>query len=219
MKTSCLDHIVIGAATLDEGVAYVRSKLGVMIPPGGNHTKMATHNCVMSLGHDVYLEVIAVDPNANAPLRPRWFGLDDPYVKARLQRQPALLTWLVNCANIESVVAQNSFPFGAVTSMCRGDLEWSITLPADGGLPAAGMLPTLLQWRTDDHPARRMADTGCTLQRLQLYHPHIEWIESILAGVGALDCIERNSIAANATPYLVAHIMTPSGVRQFFSHH
>jgi hypothetical protein len=219
MESSHLDHIVIGAATLDEGVAYVRSTLGVTIPPGGKHTKMATHNCVTSLGHDVYLEVIAVDPNAEAPLRPRWYGLDDPFVIARLQRQPALLTWVVNSTDIESVVAQNSFPFGAITPMCRGDLEWSITIPADGGLPSAGMLPTLLQWRTDDHPASLMADTGCTLQRLELYHPQIEWIESILVGVGAIDCIERNSLVANATPYLVAHIMTPSGIRQLFSHH
>ncbi len=218
MKSSHLDHIVIGAATLDEGVEYVRSTLGVTIPPGGKHTKMATHNCVMSLGHDVYLEVIAVDPNAEAPLRPRWYGLDDPFVVARLKRQPALLTWVVNSADIVSVVAQNCFPFGAVPPLCRGDLEWSITIPADGGLPADGMLPTLLQWRTDDHPARLMADAGCTLQRLELHHSQIEWIESILVDVGAIDCVERNPLAANATPYLVAQIMTPSGLRQLSSH-
>ena len=219
MKNSRLDHIVIGAATLEQGVDYVRTVLGVTIAPGGKHTKMGTHNCVMSLRHDVYLEVIAIDPDAEGPLRPRWYGLDDPFVRARLQRQPALLTWVVNNSDIELLGSESAFPFGVVTPMWRGDLEWSITIPADGGLPAAGMLPTLLQWRSSSHPTCGMSDTGCKLQRLELYHPQIDWIESILASVGAIDCIGRHSLPVNAAPYLVAHIMTPFGVRQMSTQH
>jgi hypothetical protein len=45
-----LDHIVIGAATLEDGVRFVKQKLGVDIPPGGKHPLMSTHNHVMQLG-------------------------------------------------------------------------------------------------------------------------------------------------------------------------
>ena len=72
-----LDHIVIAAADLDSGADYVNEKLGVDIPPGGRHEMMGTHNRVMSLGNDIYLEVIAINPDMDSPQCPRWFGLDD----------------------------------------------------------------------------------------------------------------------------------------------
>jgi hypothetical protein len=86
------DHLVIGAASLRQGVDWVEGKLGVAMPPGGSHPRMGTHNHLTALGPDSCLEVIAVDPAAEPPARPRWFALDDPAERARLEARPRLLT-------------------------------------------------------------------------------------------------------------------------------
>jgi len=56
-----LDHLVIAASSLEQGVDYVRKMLGVDIPFGGVHSAMGTHNHLMQLGNSVFLEVIAIN--------------------------------------------------------------------------------------------------------------------------------------------------------------
>ncbi len=212
-----LDHIVIGAATLEQGVNYVKETLGVDIPPGGEHFHMGTHNHLMQLGNEIFLEVMAINPKALAPNRPRWFGLDDPFIKAQLEFKPRLLTWVVNTSNIALLKEQSTFDFGAVESMNRGDIQWLITVPADGSLPAGGILPTLIEWRNKPHPSNRLVDLGCSLQRLEIHHPNLNWLKSILETINAAQCVELYPLSANSAPYLVAQIQTPSGVKQLTS--
>src|SRR5262245_35471964 len=92
-----LDHLVIGAATLEQGVAWCEEVLGITPMPGGRHPLMGTHNRLFSLASPecprAYAEIIAIDPEAPPPGRARWFDLDRPEVQARLQQSPALLHW------------------------------------------------------------------------------------------------------------------------------
>ena len=86
-----LDHLVISARTLDEGTQYVADTLGVAPAGGGAHPLMRTHNRLLNLWGGVYLEVIAVDPDAEAPAsgveaRPRLFALDAPETAATARR-------------------------------------------------------------------------------------------------------------------------------------
>ena len=105
-----IDHLIIGAETLEQGVEYVRNTLGVEVPSGGKHAAMATHNHVMSLGDNVYLEIIAANNSQQAQVerlqQPRWFALDDPYVKKTLSESPTLLTWAVNTPDISTNAGQ-----------------------------------------------------------------------------------------------------------------
>lgn len=39
---------------------------------------MSTHNSVLKLGEQLYLEGIAINPHAPQPNRPRWFQRDEP---------------------------------------------------------------------------------------------------------------------------------------------
>ena len=89
-----IDHIVIGARTLEEGAAYVAAHLGARPGPGGQHAGIGTHNLLLGLGSQVYLEVIAPDPDQPMPAHPRPFDLDDPGVKLMLEAEPRLIGWV-----------------------------------------------------------------------------------------------------------------------------
>ena len=72
-----LDHLVVAAATLEQGEDYIEAQLGVRPQRGGQHVAMGTHNSLLRLAMErVYLELIAIDPAGVAPGRPRWFALD-----------------------------------------------------------------------------------------------------------------------------------------------
>jgi len=208
-----LDHIAVAAHTLDQGMEHVRSILGVEMPFGGAHPRMGTHNRLLRLGDALYLEVIAIDPAAPAPSRPRWFQLDDPALHAELARTPRLVTWIVRTASIADTVRACSWTPGAIEPMERGALRWQITVPSDGTLVGGGMMPSMIQWADDVHPATRMPDLGCTLERLEAAHPDPDAYRRDLASIGADRHLAIRALASGERPHLVAHIRTPAGVR------
>ncbi len=72
-----LDHITLLAPNLAAGRDHVQELLGVSPEEGGAHPTMGTHNLLLRLGDSLFLEVLAIDPDAPSPPRPRWFGLDN----------------------------------------------------------------------------------------------------------------------------------------------
>lgn len=212
-----IDHLVIGAADLSQGAAYVKECLGVDIPYGGVHVSMGTHNCLMRLGESVFLEVMAINPDIEPPQRPRWFGLNDPYVRRQIEARPTLLTWVVNTTNIQDFLQRAKFPFGHAELMSRGDLSWRFGLPNDGGILAGGMLPYVIEWQTDSHPAARYADVGCQLQTLEIYHPYPSWLHAILESIDADNLVKIYPLPPNSEPYLMASFNTPNGVKKLRS--
>ncbi|MEE4253153.1 MAG: VOC family protein [Desulfuromusa sp.] len=216
MKTQ-IDHLVIGAETLSQGIEYVKDCLEVDMPYGGVHEKMGTHNHLMKIGDGIFLEVIAINPDIDAPKRPRWFGLDDPFVRQQLATQPTLLTWVVNTVHLDKIIQQAVFPLGDSELILRGDLSWNFGLPEDGRLIAGGILPYAIEWHTSNHPATNMADLKCSFHSLEIYHPYPEWLLSALASIGARDLVKIIELPKNGSPYITASINTPSGLKKIYS--
>jgi hypothetical protein len=193
-----LDHLVVAAQTLQEGVEYVQNVLEVVLPPeGGQHPLMGTHNRLLTLGGGVYLEIIAIDPEAPKPARPRWFELD------RFRGPPRLLTWV---ARTEALERYASLGLGPVTRASRGDLEWHITLPEDGRLHWDGVVPYLIQWGPK-HPADTLPDVGCRLIELSAFHPRPE-PSTLLQKLG----LAHLRLEPSNLPRLEALIETPRGL-------
>jgi glyoxalase-like protein len=210
MPRSWIDHIVVTAPSLESGAEYVRDALGVEPGPGGEHARMGTHNRLLRLGERTYLEVIAVNLSAPAPGRPRWFGMDEP----RATRTPRLATWVARTDNIRAAASSSSSPPGRVEPMSRGPLGWLITVPEDGALRLGGLAPTLIEWPAGLHPADGLEDRGCSLTRLDAFHPEPGKINGVLQSIGFEGMLRVSPIPFGEAPYLVAHIETPAGPRR-----
>jgi hypothetical protein len=219
-----LDHLVVSARTLEEGVQYVADTLGAAPAGGGAHPLMRTHNRLLGLWGGVYLEVIAVDPGAgqHAAGRPRLFALDDPAVQARLETGPYLSHWVARVEpprSLERWRSQYPQRIADLVPMTRGDrvtqLSWQLTVPLDGAFPSwqgagDGVLPSLIQWDTPRHPSQVLADSGIVLRSFTGFHPQAESVREQLNWLGAAHLI---TVEEAATPALVAQFETPSGLR------
>jgi hypothetical protein len=205
-----IDHLVITALSLDEGAEYVRRALGVTLQVGGEHQGMGTHNCLVKLGDTTYLEVIAANPAVPKPDRPRWFELDT----LATNTPPRLAAWVARVGNIEASLAVSPIPLGKIEPMSRGALNWHITIPSDGSLPLQGVAPALIQWAEGQHPASRLNDSGCSLVRLEGFHPEAERIAAMLKAVGFDGKFTVAPLPVHKKPFLVASIQTPDGIRQ-----
>jgi hypothetical protein len=204
-----VDHLTVTAPTLAAGAAFVNQVLGVAPQPGGEHPRMGTHNLLVRLGESLFLEVIAPNPNAAAPYRPRWFGLDC----MRADALPSLSTWVVRTGDIHASVTACSEALGEIEPMSRGAINWLITIPADGSVPVDGVAPALIEWHTPVHPAAGLPDKGLSFVGLEIAHPEPQRLSRLLLSLDLQGPVTVRSPAGGALPHLVAHIRTPRGLQ------
>ncbi len=199
-----LDHLAVCAETLAEGVAFVEDLLGIPLDPGGDHAFMGTHNRLLSLGLDLYLEVIAINLDAPPPDRPRWFDMD------RFSGPPRLTNWICRTKDLAQALALAPAGIGHPIPAARGDLRWQMVVPDDGRLPFDGAYPALIEWQGNMHPADALTDRGCRLQRFEVKHPAAEELRRNLDPMLETGRID---IREGAAKRLAATIETHGGTR------
>ena len=202
------DHLVLAARDLDAGAAWLEQHLGVALAAGGKHPRMGTHNRLLGLGDNFYLELIAIDTAAAPPEWPRWFALD----RLQASDRPRLIHWVARSDDILRDAAGSAEPLGEILPMERGDYRWRISVPVDGHLPGDGLVPALIQWDVPLHPASRLPDRGCRLMKLEGFHPQPARIRTALAALGLASRLDVHPCAAGEAPQLVAYIRTPGGL-------
>ncbi|WP_071672774.1 VOC family protein [Nioella nitratireducens] len=196
------DHLAISCDRLAAGVAHVEAALGVPLAPGGEHPAMGTHNKLLSLGPEEYLEVIAINPDAPGPDQPRWFDIDN------FAGAPRVSNWICRCPDLTSALAAAPAGTGVPWDLERGDLRWRMAVPTDGKLPFDNAFPALIEWQGDAHPAPRLPDRGVRLTALHLTHPEAEALRMAL---GPLIAEDRLTIAQGPTPALEIDLTGPKG--------
>ncbi|MGC6485842.1 MAG: VOC family protein [Candidatus Puniceispirillales bacterium] len=208
-----LDHIVITCHRLEAGMDYIERTFGVSIPPGGQHDFMGTHNAVMAVGRDAYLEVIAIDPSLPAPPYPRWFGLGNIQMEDRLKDKPMLAHFVLRTTDLEATLAglekSDQALIGKPQAASRGDLRWQITLNPTGLPPMGGCLPALIEW-DGTPPISRMAFPGPVLDKLRLGTPEPERLRQVLTTLGGENLL--------ADGLLDIETATPAGLKADFTH-
>lgn len=171
-----VDHLVVAAASLEQGAAWCEATFGVVPAAGGRHPLMGTHNRLLRVDGPsfprAYLEIIAIDPDATAPGRRRWFDLDDAGLRAAIAVAPRLVHWVARCSDFDATCAAwrgrglgRGEPIAASRETPGGLLRWRITVREDGQRLLDGALPTLIEWGTA-HPVDTMPASGVQLVSL-----------------------------------------------------
>lgn len=202
-----VDHLIFGAPDLEEAVALLAVRTGVTAAPGGRHPAWGTHNALLALGPDVYLEILAPDPLRARPDPPTLFGLDEV-------RTPRLVAWCARVPTAEELegrVAQAREAGVALGDIGSGQrdvasgppLRFSFSDPL--ARPYDGIAPFLVHWGDTPHPARS-APGGLRLLRFTGAHPRGRALGAALASFGvSLD------VARGPKPVLRAVIEGPVG--------
>lgn len=223
-----LDHIVVMAESLDQGVAWCEATLGVSPGPGGEHPLMGTHNRLLCIASEnfprAYLEIIAINKAASYPITTgakRWFDMDDAALTQRVaQNGPQLVHFVASVPDIHAAVQAldaQGIQRGKVIQASRvtpaGVLQWHITVRDDGWRLLEGCLPTLIQWG-DVHPTDNMPESGISLHALQITHPQAEILQAALdaPGISLAQVTVKKGLAQ-----LAASLHTPRGEMQLFS--
>lgn len=211
-----LDHLVLAARTLAEGVAWCERTLGITPGPGGQHPLMGTHNRLFAIGSATfpraYFEIVAIDPEAR-PVRARWFDLDDASLQAAIAQGPRLVHWVARLTGLDAAVAALAAQgidagrvFEASRATPRGELRWRIAVRDDGQRLFNGALPLPIEWGAA-HPADTLSVSGVTLASLQLAAADPAALQRALQSLGGVGC----DLASTSGPALTATLNTPRG--------
>lgn len=164
-----VDHLVYATPNLERGVEQIESLLGVRASAGGRHLGRGTHNALLALDTDIYLEIVAPDPEQSDPPVPRAFGLDG-------LKEPRLATWAAKSDRLDVVRARaesKDVRLGGIQNGNRRradgvDLSWRYTDPA--AIVADGLVPFFIDWGESPHPALT-APSGSHFLELRGEHP------------------------------------------------
>ena len=213
---STVDHLVIAAHSLAQGVAWCEAELGVTPQAGGEHSLMGTHNRVLRISTSqfarAYLEIIAIDPEARDPGRARWFDLDHPALREAIRQQPRLVHFVAGCelaaAGLQALAAfgiDRGPLLAAQRDTPSGLLQWKISVRDDGKRLFDGALPTLIEWG-ELHPAAFLSESGLALVAVAASHPRPDELRAAYEAIG----LEGVTLRAGP-PNLSAVLQTPRG--------
>jgi len=225
---SQIDHLVVAAHSLQQGVEWCEATLGITPAAGGEHEKYGTHNRLFKIATPAfpvaYLEIIAINPDAVIEKKPpptRWFDLDNSQLQAELLKSPRLIHFVANTSNIQDARhgwKAQGIDRGPVIHASRktpkGLLQWQITVRLDGDRLFDGTLPTLIQWGRPEaadpmhlHPRNHLPRSGVSLKSLSVSHPSAGKIQA------AYDAISLGNISVSeGTANIVATLQTPKGL-------
>jgi Glyoxalase-like domain len=241
LKTQ-IDHIVVVAQTLEQGVAWCEATLGITPQPGGDHPQFGTHNRIFKIATPnfplAYFEVIAIKKAAvqsintpangkNEAKKSRWFDMDDAALQAAVAKEPRLVHFVANTDDIQAgraALKAVGIDRGAAVEASRptrkGRLEWKITVRDDGQRLFNGALPSLIQWGKSGaeeplrlHPRNTLPRSGVSLQSVAVSSPTPEKLQAAYDAIG-LAGVTLSEGDANITVTL----KTPKGLVELQSH-
>ena len=226
-----IDHLVVAATSLEQGVQWCEALFGITPALGGEHGLFGTHNRLFKIATPkfsmAYFEIIAINPEAIRPkkttsLHPhRWFDLDNPELQKSISKEPRLIHFVASTPDIKAArmaLRMEGIDRGpaihAERQTNKGILHWQISVRADGQRLFDGALPTLIQWGKPDateplrlHPRNTLPRSGVTLQSIDITHPSAEKLQAAYTSIGL------NGISISEGPANIkATLKTPKGI-------
>ena len=163
-----LDHIVLGASSLDKGTKFLEKSLDIKLSDIGYHKNMGTHNRVVKISKHIYLELIAIDPNSKKLKHKRWFNLDNPVLQKKLSKSPQIIGFVIENENKQ--ILKYYDPFFKVS---RTNYFWDFAIPSSKNnlisddLLESGIIPSLINWKSKK-PISNMKDNKLELEKFEI---------------------------------------------------
>lgn len=207
-----LDHLLIGAATLESGIGWLEERTGVRAALGGSHPGLGTWNALASLGPRQYIEIIAPDPGQP--------GVETFYVPGlRAFPAPRVAAWAASVPDLTTRFGSalpSDFSCAPLRqgSRVRPDgtrLAWTLAFPRhlEQGT-FEGALPFFIEWESPAHHPGLSTPPGLTLLSLSFEHPEPG---ALRAALHSLDL--SSDIKAALEPRIAVSLATPRGVVTF----
>jgi hypothetical protein len=200
-----VDHLILGCADLQRGIAWFEERTGVRAAIGGSHPGRGTHNALLSLGGRQYLEIIAQDPAQSPALRPDLAAL----------KEPRLIGWASSAADLPALVksarsngvivsdprdGERKRPDGRVVRWRTAGVQEAF---AGGGISP---VPFFIEWAGDAvHPSTD-SPAGCRLDSFAIEHPEARPLEALFKSLNI-----AAAVTEAAAPALVARLATSRG--------
>lgn len=174
-----IDHVVIGVPDLESAITEIEQLTGLRPVAGGNHPGRGTHNALLSLGHGVYLELIALQPGATeTPDNADLIGL----------KEPTPVDWAVSTRTVESAVASlralgfnPSTPEAGSRQTHAGRLlQWRTFWLSDAPIGA----PFFIEWQSGSPHPSTTSPSGCSFLALRVASPDASALQRLVAGLG-----------------------------------
>lgn len=173
--TRKIDHIVWAGSDLDALRNTFTAMTGIEATPGGRHPTMGTHNALVSLSGDAYLELLAADAQGQTSqnMGGQLAGFASPQVFAFMLKASDL-------EDIQACLAKEGIAADLIaasrTTPEGNTLTWRLLIPRDARW--ASFLPVFIDWMDTPHPSAT-APTGCTFHRLRIHHPQAPRLKAL----------------------------------------
>jgi len=175
-----IDHLLLAAHNLQDGINAVSDKLNVTASPGGKHPNQGTENALLGLQGQKYLEIIAGDKTS------------DIHSNIRQECEkfitPGMYWWALRCSDISALrdkLIEQNIPCSDIQDGSRIDTDgneitWKL-LFAESDLYGKAM-PFFIQWG-NHHPSNNQ-DCNTALKEVRISHPLASDLLELLLGIG-----------------------------------
>lgn len=199
-----IDHIVYCCLNLEETMRDLFQQYGIESIYGGKHVEQGTHNALVNIGNNCYLEILALDPENTQDFDARWMGVD-------VIEQPRVTRWALKSDDIQrdviSLKNKNPLLGNIKTGMRRKEdgsiLKWQLSMPL--AQPKIEALPFLIDWQGSVHPTAGI-EQSTSLHRLLIRHPDPDYLKVVFEKLNANVEIEQSDEIE-----IIVELMTPKG--------
>lgn len=173
-----IDHIVYAVANLELSIEKFKKATGLEVYAGGEHPDWGTHNAIVRIGEQTYLEFLAKKKTGQPVHNQTWMGLD-------FLDGDKITRWALASKDVEQDVKYLQKYKQELATIVIGSraidehkmLNWLMTtvLPSPEVEPA----PFLIDWKKSEHPTSAIPQ-NCSIKSFIIEHAESEVLKKLL---------------------------------------
>jgi hypothetical protein len=183
-----IDHVIWAVPDLERGVAILRDLSGVEAITGGIHPGRGTHNSLISAGDNMYVEIIAPDPD-QMPFDPEEHPVEAFASTISQMPGPEVDMFAVATPDLDVLAARAKELGLDVVGPNPGErrtpegalIRWSHVDFVGHGF--GQFVPFALNWLDSPHPSTT-SPTGVKILGITVEHPRADELRRIYEGLG-----------------------------------